>query len=195
MHGNDSRRRTDVAVPLLRFALAGLLAVVVVGAIAVALQRDAARDDAIQDATALAKLAGHAVLQPAVNQALIDGDPQQILRVNRLVESKLRNSGIVRIKVWDSTGRVVYSDKNSLIGRHFELPGDEKEAFETGEVKAELTHLKRAENRFDGLKGKLLEVYLPITSVEGGRCSSSSTSARRRSRRPRGARGSRSRPR
>jgi signal transduction histidine kinase len=156
-----------VAVPLLRFALAGLLAVVVVGAIAVALQRNAARDDAVEDAITLAKLAGNAVLAPNVNQKLISGDPQQIALVNRLVATRVRSGGIVRIKLWDRDGRVVYSDKNSLIGKRFKLPGDEREAFETGEVEAELTTLKRAENRFDGLKGKLLEVYLPIKSTEG----------------------------
>jgi two-component system, NarL family, sensor kinase len=167
MHGNDTRRRTDVAVPLLRFALAGLLAVVVVGAIAVALQRNAARDDAVEDAITLAKLAGNAVLAPNVNQKLISGDPEQIALVNRLVATKVRSGGIVRIKLWDTDGRVVYSDKNSLIGKRFQLPGDEREAFSTGEVEAELTTLKRAENRYDGLKGKLLEVYLPIKSTEG----------------------------
>src|SRR4051812_353745 len=167
MHGNDTRRRTDVAVPLLRFALAGLLAVVVIGAIAVALQRNAARDDAVEDATTLAKLAGTAVLAPHVNQALVDGDPKQIATVNELVKTKLRSGGIVRIKLWDSSGRVVYSDRNSLIGKQFDLPNDEREAFETGEVEAELTNLERPENQYDGLKGKLLEVYLRIKSTEG----------------------------
>jgi signal transduction histidine kinase len=151
----------------LRFALAGLLAVVVVGAIAVALQRKAARDDAVQDAVTLAKLAGTAVIAPNVNQKLLDGDPQQVAKVNALAQSKLRGGGIVRIKVWDSDGRVVYSDLNSLIGKRFELPGDEREAFETGEIEAELTNLKRPENRFDHLHGKLLEVYLRIKSTEG----------------------------
>jgi hypothetical protein len=33
MQGHDTRRRTEVALPLARFALAGLIAVVVVGAI------------------------------------------------------------------------------------------------------------------------------------------------------------------
>jgi two-component system NarL family sensor kinase len=167
MHGNDPRRRTDVAVPLLRFALAGLLAVVVIGAIAVALQRNAARDDAVEDATTLAKLAGTAVLAPHVNQALVDGDPKQIATVNELVRTKLRSGGIVRIKLWDSSGRVVYSDRNSLIGKQFDLPNDEREAFETGEVEAELTNLERPENQYDGLTGKLLEVYLRIKSTEG----------------------------
>ena len=167
MYGNDTRRRTDVAVPLARFALAGLLTVVVVGAIAVALQRNAAREDAIEDAATLAKLAGNAVLAPHVNQALLDGDPRQIEKLNDIVRAKLHSGGIVRVKLWDRSGRVVYSDRNSLIGRQFDLPGDEREAFETGEVEAELTNLKRAENRYDGLTGKLLEVYLRIKSTEG----------------------------
>jgi two-component system NarL family sensor kinase len=167
MHGNDTRRRTDVAVPLLRFALAGLLAVVIIGAIAVALQRNAARDDAVEDAATLAKLAGNAVLAPHVTQALVDGDPEQIAKVNELVRTKLRSGGIVRVKLWDSSGHVVYSDRNALIGKQFELPGDEREAFETGEVEAELTNLERPENRYDGLTGKLLEVYLRIKSTEG----------------------------
>jgi two-component system NarL family sensor kinase len=168
MHGNDTRRRTDVAVPLLRFALAGLLAVVIVGAIAVALQRNAAHDDAVQDAKTLAKLAGHAVLEPNVNRPLLDGDPQQLAFVDSIVKSKvLTNDGIVRIKLWDRTGRIVYSDRRSLINKRFSLPEDEREAFETGKVNAELTNLSRDENRFDGLHGKLLEVYLPITSTDG----------------------------
>src|SRR3954470_16915817 len=102
MHGNDPRRRTDVAVPLLRFALAGLLAVVVIGAIAVALQRNAARDDAVEDATTLAKRAGTAGLAPHVNRALLDGAPRQIENLNTIVRTKLHSGGIVRIKLWDS---------------------------------------------------------------------------------------------
>src|SRR6185436_4951093 len=102
MHGNDTRRRTDVAVPLARFALAGLLAVIIVGAIGVALQRKAARDDAIQDAITLAKLAGNGVLAPNVNRALLEGDPQQTAKVDELVRTKMRSGGIVRIKLWDS---------------------------------------------------------------------------------------------
>jgi two-component system NarL family sensor kinase len=168
MHGNDTRRRTDVAVPLLRFALAGLLAVVVVGAIGVALQRNAARNDAIRDARTLARLAGKGILEPNVNQALLDGDPRQVAVVDKLVHSKiLSQDGIVRVKLWDSAGYIVYSDLHSLRGRRFDLPEDEREAFVTGKAAAELTDLSRDENRFDKLSGKLLEVYLPLKTTEG----------------------------
>jgi signal transduction histidine kinase len=53
------------------------------------------------------------------------------------------------------------------MGQRFDLPEDERRAFLTGEVEAELTNLTRAENRYDGLHGKLLEVYLPIHSKDG----------------------------
>jgi signal transduction histidine kinase len=171
MHGNDTRRRTDVAVPLARFALAGLIAVIVVGAIAVFLQRTAARDDAIKDATTLSKLAGNGIVAPAATQHLLDGDPRSIAEMDQLVRSKIltKDGGIVRVKLWDRNGRIVYSDLHSLINQRFALPDDERNALATGDSEAELTHLSRAENRYDELHGKLLEVYLGIRATTGER--------------------------
>ena len=60
-------------MPMVRFALASLLAVIVAGAIGVTLQRNAAREDAIRDARTLAHLAGDGIVAPNVNQALLDG--------------------------------------------------------------------------------------------------------------------------
>jgi two-component system, NarL family, sensor kinase len=168
MQGSGNRRRTDVAMPLARFALAGLLAVIVVGGIGVALQVRAARHDAINDAKALARIAGNGIVQPYVTPALLDGDPEAIARVDGLVRRKiLSQDGIARVKLWTAGGRIVYSDLASLIGKRFTLPEDEREALETGGAAAELTDLRRAENRFDRLHGKLLEVYLPIRATDG----------------------------
>jgi two-component system, NarL family, sensor kinase len=171
MHGNDSRRRTDVAVPLARFALAGLLAVIVAAAIGVALQRHAARQDAIKDASTLAKLAGDGIVEPSVTQHLLDGDPRSIRDLDLIVTRKIKTkeSGIVRVKLWDESGRIVYSDNHALIGSRFELPEEERDALRTGESEAELTDLSRDENRPDTLHGKLLEVYLPIRATTGQR--------------------------
>jgi two-component system, NarL family, sensor kinase len=169
MHGHDTRRRTDVAVPLARFALAGLLAVVVAAAIGVALQRHAARDDAIRDATTLAELAGNGIVAPNVTRHLLEGDPRAIADLDQVVDTKVRSKdiGIVRVKVWDRTGRIVYSDNHRLINQTFPLPESERRAFTTGEAEAELTDLSREENRPDNLHGKLLEVYLPIRATTG----------------------------
>src|SRR3954447_11003510 len=174
MQGQDTRRRTDVAMPMARFALASLLAVIVAGLIRVTPQRKAARPDAIRDASTLAHLAGDGIVAPNVNQALLDDDPQQIAKVDRLLRAKVMSRrdgiGIVRIKIWDvtgETGRIVYSDLHSLHGRRFPLPEDELEAFHTNRVRAEQTDLKHAETRFDRRSGKLLGVSLPIHSTSG----------------------------
>src|SRR4029078_4531345 len=111
MHATEKRRRTDVAVPLAHFALAGLLTVIVVGAIGVALQRNAARNDAIRHARNLAQMAGEGIVAPNVNKKLLAGDPKQVAKVDRLVREKiLSHDGIVRVKLWDPSGKVVYSD-------------------------------------------------------------------------------------
>ena len=163
-------------MPMVRFALASLLAVIVAGLIGVTLQRQAAHDDAIRDARTLAHLAGDGIVAPNVNQALLDGDPAALRKVDRLVKTKIVSRdgiGIVRVKIWDRIGegraRIVYSDLHSLIGLEFPLPDEEAEAFGTNTVHAETTNLKHAENRFDRLSGKLLEVYLPIRSTKTGR--------------------------
>jgi len=159
-----------VAVPLARFALAGLLTVIVVGAIGVALQRNAARADAIRDARALARMAGSGIVGPYVNQDVLDGDQKAIDRLDKVVRQKvLSQDGIVRVKVWDAHGQIVYSDLRGLIGKRYGLPEDDREALETGRAAAELTNLTRAENHLDRLSGKLLEVYLGIRGPTGER--------------------------
>jgi signal transduction histidine kinase len=156
---------------MVRFALASLLAVIVAGAIGVTLQRKAASDDAIRDARTLAHLAGDGIVAPNVTQGLLDGDPKQVARVDDLVRKKIMaRDGIVRVKIWDRSGdigRIVYSDLHSLRGLHFPMPEEELEAFGTNTVHAEETDLQHAENRFDRLSGKLLEVYLPIRATTG----------------------------
>jgi len=106
-----------------------------------------------------------------VTQRLLDGDPRSIRDLDLIVTRKIKTkeSGIVRVKLWDESGRIVYSDNHALIGSRFELPEEERDALRTGESEAELTDLSRDENRPDTLHGKLLEVYLPIRATTGQR--------------------------
>ena len=166
MHQHETRRRTEVAAPLARFAVAGLVAVVAVGMTAVALLHRAARNDAVQDATTIARLAGHGIVEPNVTPGLLRGDPGARARLDRLVRSKILARDVVRVKLWRADGQIVYSDQRALIGRRFPLPADEREALRRGRVAAELTDLRRSENRFES-GGRLLEVYLPIRAPSG----------------------------
>src|SRR4051794_9983750 len=168
MTASDTRRRTDVTAPLARFAVAGLLAVVVVGVVGLALLRHTARNNAIDEAKTVARLAGNGIVEPYVTPALLNGDEAARARLDRVVRKKvMEDNGIVRVKMWTTDGTVVYSDRHSLIGRRFPVSEDERHALKTGKAAAELTNLARAENRFERSEDKLLEVYLPIKATTG----------------------------
>src|SRR4029079_2168170 len=59
--------------------------------------------------------------------------------------SYLGGSGLVIVKVWNTAGMVVYSDKPDLIGQRFDISPELKAALD-GETTAEITDLQKAEN-------------------------------------------------
>jgi two-component system NarL family sensor kinase len=73
----------------------------------------------------------------------------------------------MRVKLWDPSGRIVWSDEPRLTGLTFDLGADEQEALRTGETKAEISDLNEPENRFERSMGVLLEVYRRISTTSG----------------------------
>src|SRR5947209_3214260 len=167
----SSRPRVGVSVrgATVRFAATGLLALMLVGLGAVAVLGHAARSEANRDARVLTSLAGHGIVEPVITPALLRGDPAAIAAMDRVVDRRVRRRSVVRIKLWDATGRIVYSDEHRLIGSRFPLPDDERTALETGLAHAEVSDLGRPENRFERPYGKLMEVYLGIRGPGGRR--------------------------
>jgi signal transduction histidine kinase len=150
------------------FALSGLAALVLLGAIGAYLVRQVGRTEAIRDAKHAATLAGRGVAEPYVTPALLRGDPAAIARLDRAVHRGILDGRVVRVKIWRPDGRIVYSDEHRLIGSHYSLAADDLAALRTGSVEAGLSDLSRPENRFERSYDKLLEVYLPINSPTGG---------------------------
>src|ERR687886_816017 len=119
MTASDTRRRMDVTAPLARFAVAGLLAVVVVGVVGLALLRHTARNNAIDEAKTVARLAGHGIVEPHVTRALLNGNKAALASLDHVVRKKvMADNGIVRVKMWTTDGTVIYSDRHSLIHKH-----------------------------------------------------------------------------
>ncbi len=86
--------------------------------------------------------------------------------VDALIHTTLLSADIVRIKIWNRDGLLVYADDPNLMGRVFELEEDQLEAFE-GEVVAELTHLDAEENIGEREQyTQLLEIYVPLMPVD-----------------------------
>jgi two-component system NarL family sensor kinase len=155
--------------PVAHFALSGLAALVLLGAVGVYLVRQVGRTEAIRDAKHAALLAGRGVAEPYVTAGVLRGDPKAIARLDQVVHRSILDGRVVRVKIWRPDGTIVYSDEHRLIGLRYPLAQDDLAALRRGSVEAELSDLSRPENRFERGYDKLLEVYLPIKEPAGGK--------------------------
>ena len=77
------------------------------------------------------------------------------------------DGSLVRVKLWNEDGTIVYSDEPRLVGTHYTLGADEKAALASGKIEAEVSDLSKPENQYERPQGKLLEVYLPVETPSG----------------------------
>ncbi|MGA9745888.1 MAG: sensor histidine kinase [Nocardioides sp.] len=153
--------------PLTQFLVAGSLTLLVVSLATGRLSDRAASDEAIDMAVATTRLIARSVVEPAVPEGLVDGDPGALDRFDQTVVRRLAVDDVKRIKIWNSDGRIVYSDDTRLIGEEFALDDDERAILVSGGVDAEQSDLSKPENRYERGSGGLLEVYTRIVSPEG----------------------------
>lgn len=153
---------------MVRFALGGVVALVVAGVVSYLVLRDVGTSEALKNARQLTELVGKGIVEPNLTRGVVGGDPAAVARFDHIVQERVLRDPIVRVKIWTPTGRVVYSDAAWLIGRRFELGEDEIASLRTGAVDSGVSDLSLAENRSERGLGKLLEVYLPIRD-RGGR--------------------------
>ena len=71
---------------------------------------------------------------------------------------------VLRFKLWDSSGRIVYSSDHEQVGQRFPVEGPLAAAFE-GTVQSRISDLKESDNLPEQARWhQLLEVYVPIRS-------------------------------
>jgi signal transduction histidine kinase len=158
-----------VAGAVARFALTGLLVLLVVGVGGVEVLRRAGRTEAVRDAREVAGLVGEGIVAPAITPGVLRGDAAAIAAFDEIVARRVLRSPVVRVKLWDASGRIVYSDEHRLIGARYPIRADELRSLRSGRSDAEISDLARPENRFERGHGKLMEVYLGIRAPDGTR--------------------------
>ncbi len=149
-----ARKHRLVDSSVTRFGLAGLGAVLVVGALTlVALSRISA-SEALRAAEERARLAGRGIVEPALDDAIAE-PPSESASGSEHAATLAALTRVVRVKVWSPSGRIVYSDEPQLVGQQFAPKADHAEAIADGEIHSERD------------SGRLLEVYLPIRTANG----------------------------
>ena len=174
LDGGQRRRglailRATVAKPLVQFALAGVVALLVLSTILTAILSQTGTSEAISNARYSTRLVAQDVIMPNLTDALLDGDQTTQAEFDRIIRQRVLDSWVVRVKLWSQKGQVLYSDEPRLIGRWFALEQDQITALSTGSVVANLTDLSRPENQYEAnhRDRQLLEVYLKIRSPRG----------------------------
>jgi two-component system NarL family sensor kinase len=149
------------------FVAGSLVAVLVFALASVPLLRQTGRNEAIRNARETVRLAAAGVVEPNLRNGLLRGDPEAIAQVDEVVQERVLSDSIVRVKIWSSDGRVLYSDEPQQIGTRQTLGPDQLAALVTGAVEAEVSELEGPENRLERGQGQLLEVYLRIRTPDG----------------------------
>jgi two-component system, NarL family, sensor kinase len=145
------------------FALAGLVAVALVGFATAVASRRVGEREAIVDARTTTLINAQRLVEPLVTEALVDGTPRQravaVQAIDDVVRNEeLRDRSLARVKIWSRDGRIVYSDEARLVGQEYRLGEDEIAALDEGRIEAEVSDLTEPENRFERDHDKLLEV-------------------------------------
>lgn len=143
------------------------LVVAVVGVLGAIGCRQMAEREAITDATDRAEIIAQSVVEPALRDGLLTGEPAAVAALDSAVRNHILGPDTVRVKFWTAEGRIVYSDEQRLVGESFPLSEEERDALVNPTVEAEVTDLQEPENRFERGQGKLLEVYRPVVTPSG----------------------------
>jgi hypothetical protein len=147
-----------------RFSAAVLIAFAVVGFGVGDLIVSQIRSDALGNASFHAEFVSGIVSEALGRDSLnapLHGS--QLARFDKVIRKQALRSGVVRIKIWSSTGLVLYSDKARLIGARFEEEATSLQAVLADGSQSEVTDLTDDENVFERHFGSLFSTYVPVT--------------------------------
>jgi two-component system NarL family sensor kinase len=151
----------------MQFTVAGIVAVVLLIVGAVWLSERAATEEAVADSRETTEILARSVAQPEIRPGLVRLESSALDRFDRIAVKRLLVGDILRVKIWDEGGQILYSDKTQLIGEVFPLGDDELDILRNGGTDAEISDLSAPENRYERDFGRLLEVYTQIWSPQG----------------------------
>src|SRR4051794_34197244 len=155
---------------LLRFGLISALAIAALGVVLIAELRSTIRGQAVDEGRTLATLATRLKVLPLLDPADLDGRPNPFRqsRMHNVLDTELRAADVVRIKIWNQDGQIVYSDDRDLQGRREPINQNLRLALDRGQTIAGLEEADKAEEPEDRALGDLVEVYVPLRFATGG---------------------------
>jgi signal transduction histidine kinase len=150
-----------------RFLLVGFVALVVVGTPAALWIRAQAEAHALSNVTLVTQRLADYALAPVVTAELLAGDTAALRTLDARLAPWLENGAVLRIKIWDGNGTIVYSDLPELIGDRSEFPQGGEALLVGGPGVSAIGTPDELENRHEPLPGGLVEVFVGSSAATG----------------------------
>jgi len=149
--------------PLVRFGVLALLPVVALGAVLAHLLNTDVQQRYLDSSRTSATLLTQVGVQPLLNsQQVANGlTAAEVATIDEKLQGAALSDEVTRLKVWNRSGTIVYSDNRALIGRTFSIDDDLHDAL-GGTSRASVTDGHDEENSGDNLAGPLIQVYVPL---------------------------------
>ncbi|MDQ1627602.1 MAG: two-component system, NarL family, sensor kinase [Actinomycetota bacterium] len=157
-----TRPRSAVRRALLLHLVTSLVVLVVAGLGAVVCVQRVVAGEVERNAVAESRLVAHEVFAPLVTDGVRAGDPRALAVLDRAVRSRTHGSLLLRVKIWDQQGRVLYSDASALIGKRFPLEDDDLAVLRTQGSESNVSDVSRPENVFERGLAPVIEVYVGV---------------------------------
>lgn len=145
---------------ILRFVATGMLVLLVVSIPMTFWVRSVAKDLALGNVLDLTQRLADYAIQPMHSPGLIAGDRAVIEQIDARLAPWASDHTILRIKVWNPDGTILYSDTPELIGSTFELESWAQELLDGGPGVVSMETQNESENVFEAGSEELVEVYV-----------------------------------
>jgi two-component system NarL family sensor kinase len=150
-----------------RFTAVGVVVLLALAALIALAARQAGTEQAAEAAGQVTWVTARGVVEPRLDAGVISGDPAALAAFHQAMRDYVLRGSLVRVKLWDAEGRVIYSDEPRLMRARYGLEAGEVEALRQQRTASAVSDLSRPENQFESAYGKLLEVYVGVRAATG----------------------------
>ncbi len=157
-------RRVIVRREVLRFAVPGVIGIVLLALASLVAAVAVARQQSVNDARTTAEWLARTVVEPRLDQGLQTGKPARMAELDAAFSASIRGSDVKAIRLWNEDGVIIYSNDPRLIGERFPMPG----GIVGGPVEG-MADPSRPENRNLDPDVNWVQVSLPVTGADGSR--------------------------
>ncbi|HEU4336783.1 MAG TPA: hypothetical protein VFR45_05685, partial [Nocardioides sp.] len=161
------RPRSVVHRAVVRYAVASLLVVGMLGLVLAVVGTRLVTDEALVDAEQTTRNMADVLASPLVDDAVRDGEPEAVDRVGRVLDHRMRDGSVTHIVIYDESGLVLWSDNEAIRGQQVPLEADVHALFGTDDSLVGAPGEDEAHPWNDPSYSDLVETYVGARDANG----------------------------